>query len=54
MRILLVVVALTVSVALPRASWAQDPNRAQLVERVAEPSLASTLPKLLRTLGVEI
>jgi hypothetical protein len=54
MRILLVVLALTVSVALPRASSAEDRPPARPAERVSEPFLASQLPTLLRTLGVEL
>jgi hypothetical protein len=54
MRILLVVLALTVSVGLPRASSADDRPTARLAERVGEPFLASQLPTLLRTLGVEL
>ena len=54
MRILLVVLALTVSVGLPRASSADDRPTARLAERVGEPFLVSHLPTLFRTLGVEL
>ena len=54
MRILLVVLALTVSIGLPRASFAQDWSPARAAERVSEPSLVSQLPTLFRTLGVEL
>jgi hypothetical protein len=51
MRILLVVLALTVSAVLPRASSAADRPPARPAERVSEPFLVSHLPALLRTLG---
>jgi len=52
MRILLVVLALTVSVVLPRASSAED--RPPAAERVSEPFLVSQLPTLFRALGVAL
>jgi hypothetical protein len=54
MRILLVVLALTVSVGLPRASSADDRPPARPAERVSEPFLVSRLPALFRTLGVQL
>jgi hypothetical protein len=55
MRILLVVLALTMSIALPpTSSAAQDQPPVRPAARVAEPFLASQLPTLLRTLGVEL
>jgi hypothetical protein len=53
MRILLVVLALTLPVILPRASFPEDRPPARSAERVTEPLLVSQLPTLLRTLGVE-
>jgi len=54
MRILFVVLALTVSVVLPRASFAEDRSPARSAERVGEPFLGSHLPTLFRTLRVEL
>ena len=54
MRSLLVVLALTVSVVVPRASSADDWPPARLAERVSEPVLVSQLPTLFRALGVEL
>jgi hypothetical protein len=54
MRILLVVLALTVSVGLPCASFAEDWSLARAAERVSKPSLVGQLPTLVRTLGVEL
>jgi hypothetical protein len=54
MRILFVVLALTVSVVLPRASFAEDRSPARSGERVGEPFLGSYLPTLFRTLRVEL
>jgi hypothetical protein len=52
MRVLLVVLALTVPVVLPGASFAKDRPPARPAERVSEPSLVSQLPALFRVLGV--
>ncbi len=52
MRILLVVLALTVCVVLPRASSAEDQFAARPTG--SEPFLVSELPNLLRTLGIEL
>jgi hypothetical protein len=54
MRTLLVVLALTVSVALPRASSAEDWPPARPAARVSEPFLVSRLPTLFRTLVVQL
>jgi hypothetical protein len=54
MRILLVLLALTVSVVLPQASSAEDRSPAQPAERVSEPFFVSQLPILFHTLGVEL
>ena len=54
MRILLVVLALTVSVGLPRASSAEDRPPTRSAERVTGPILVSRLPTLFRTLGGEL
>lgn len=54
MRILFVVLALTVSAVLPRASSAEDRSAVRSAERVSQPSLVSQLPTLFRTLGVEL
>ena len=54
MRSLLVVLALTMSVVVPRASSADDWPPARLAERVSEPVLVSRLPALFRALGVEL
>jgi hypothetical protein len=54
MRILLVLLALTVSVVLPQASSAEDRPPARPAERVSEPFLMSQLPTLFRTLGVQL
>jgi hypothetical protein len=54
MRILLVVLALTVSVGLPRASSAEDRPPTRSAERVTGPILVSQLPTLFRTLGGEL
>jgi hypothetical protein len=48
MRILLVLLAVTICVVLPRASSAEDRLPATLAEKVSQ------LPKLLRTLGVDL
>jgi len=49
MRSLLVVLALTMSVVVPRASSAGDWPPARVAERVSEP-----VPTLFRALGVEL
>ena len=54
MRILLVVLALTVSVVLPQPSSAEDPRPVRPDARVIEPVLATQLPTLLRTLGGQL
>lgn len=54
MRILFVVLALTVSAVLPRASSAEGRSAVRSAERVSQPSLVSQLPTLFRTLGVEL
>ena len=58
MRILLVLLALTVSVILPQASCAEARPPARPAERVSEPflvrQLPTQLPTLFRTLGVEL
>jgi hypothetical protein len=54
MRILLLLLALSVSVALPRASSAEDRPPVRPDARVTEPFLARQLPGLFRTLGVEL
>ena len=54
MRILFVVLALTVSVALPRTSSAQDQPSVRPDARVTEPFLVNQLPTLFRRLGVEV
>ena len=54
MRILLVVLALTASLSLSRASPTEDQSPPRPAARVTEPSVASGLPKLLRKLGVEL
>ena len=56
MRILLVVLALTVSVVLPQPSSAEDPRPVRPDARVIEPVLATQLPTLLSLsrLGVEL
>ena len=54
MRVLFLVVALTVSAILPRASSAEDRPPARSAERIGEPSLVNQLPKLFRTLGAEV
>jgi hypothetical protein len=54
MRTLIVVLALTVPVVLPRASFAEDRPPARPAERVSEPFLVNQLPTLFRTLGVEL
>jgi hypothetical protein len=53
MRILLVILALTVSAVLPRASFAKDQPSARPADSAAEPFLVSQLPTLFRTIGVE-
>ena len=52
MRILLVVLAMTVSVVVPRGSSAEDRTPAR--HTVSEPFLVSQLPALFRTLGGEL
>jgi hypothetical protein len=52
MRVLLVVLALAVLVALPQASSAEDRDPARPSGRIINPSPAHDLPALLRTLGV--
>ncbi len=54
MRILLVVLALSVSAGLPRASFAEDRPPARAAESVGEPFLVSQLPTLFRALGIEL
>ena len=53
MRSLLVVLALTASVVLTRASAAEDRAPQAPAQGVAAPSLASKLPTLLRGLGAQ-
>ncbi len=52
MRILLVLLAVIVSVVVPRVSFAEDRPPARLTE--SEPFLVSQLPNLFRTLGIEL
>jgi hypothetical protein len=54
MRILLLLLALSVSVVPPRASSADDRPPVRPDARVTEPFLASQLPGLFRRLGVEL
>ena len=54
MRILLLLLALSVSVALPRASSAEDRPPVRPDARVTEPFVASQVPGLFRRLGVEL
>ena len=54
MRILLLLLALSVSAALPRASSAEDRSPVRPDARVTEPFLARQLPGLFRTFGVEL
>ena len=54
MRILLLLLALSVSVALPRASSAEDRPPVRPDAGVTEPFLARQLPGLFRTLRVEL
>jgi hypothetical protein len=54
MRILLLLLALSVSVVLPRASSADDRPPVRPDARVTEPFLSSQLPGLFRRLGVEL
>ena len=51
MRILLLLLALSASVVLPRAASAEDRPPVRPDARVTEPFLATQLPMLLRTLG---
>jgi hypothetical protein len=54
MRSLLVVLALTASVALARASSAEDRAPPDPAQSVAAPSLAFKLPTLFRGLGAQL
>ena len=54
MRSLLVVLALTASVVLARASAAEDRALPAPAQSVAAPSLASKLPNLFRALGTRL
>ena len=54
MRVLLVALALTASIALPRASSAEDRVSAHPAQSVVQPSLASQVPRLVRALTVEL
>jgi hypothetical protein len=54
MRILLLLLALSVSVALPRASSAEDRPPVRPDARVTEPFRTRQLPGLFRALGIEL
>jgi hypothetical protein len=54
MRALLIILALTVSVAMPRAASAEYRSSARPAVMIAEPSLTSRLPTLFRKLGVQL
>jgi len=54
MRVLFVVLALTVSAVLPRASSVEDRPAVRPAERIGDPFLANQLPTLFRRLGVEV
>ena len=52
MRILLAILAVTLSVVVPRASSAEDRPPARLTE--SKPLLVRQLPNFFRTLGIEL
>jgi len=54
MRILLLLLALSASVVLPRAASAEDRPPVRPDARVTEPFLATQLPTLLSRLGIEL
>ena len=54
MRVLFVILALTVSAVLPRASSAEDRPSVRPAEKVSQSFLVSRLPTLFRTFGVEL